>query len=123
MKRVYGGVHDGEVEPVGQVGEVAGGDLQALVEEALVDPARGQHLDAARVHGERLGAVVDLGADLQDGDGDVVESEFGGEPEADGAASGDDDLCCFHLGRFRLRCVHLLCTHEITHFLVADLES
>ena len=52
-------------------------DMRARFE---MDPARGQYLDPARMHGERLGTLVDVGARFQDGDGDVVEPQFGGEP-------------------------------------------
>lgn len=45
---------------------------------------------------ERLGALFDLRALLDDGDGDPAQPQFGGEPEPGGAASGDDDTLLHH---------------------------
>lgn len=54
------------------------------------------------MHGERLGPLIALPAFLHDGDRGPAQPQFGGEPESDGASSGDDDLlfhACLLLGQ------------------------
>jgi hypothetical protein len=65
-----GSVQVPEFEPLLERGEVAARDRQALGEERFVRSSGCQDLDGAGVDGERLGALIDLCALLDDGDGD-----------------------------------------------------
>jgi hypothetical protein len=85
-------VQGGEVEPGLQAGEVPSGHRPALGQERVGEPALVQHLDAARVQGERSRVALRRVASFQDPHPDSGQGQFPGQHQSGGAGAHHDHI-------------------------------